>query len=34
VILAGAAVAVVGVIVSIIMRAAGYGQVERVRPQT
>ncbi|WP_222847989.1 HGxxPAAW family protein [Ruania zhangjianzhongii] len=30
---AGIAVAVVGVIASIVLRAAGYGQVQRVRAQ-
>lgn len=32
-IIAGAAVAVLSIIVSAIMRAVGYGQVERIRPQ-
>lgn len=32
-IIAGAAVAVVGIIASAILRAAGFGQVERIRPQ-
>lgn len=33
VILAGVAVAVIGAVASGILRAAGFGQVERVRPQ-